>query len=795
MAHGPGTANMKRDCIWAVAAALCLCFPAAAQTSLSLAAAGARKPPDYTAVYLDQTVAISGVVNSPAFHFPEYTVLALQDGPYGATLELPHSDRRLDSFQPGDEIEATGTVAMLAGVVVIRPGSIRLAGHRDAPAPADLPLPEIQTFSGLGRLVTTEGRVLEIDDTSAGEALVISGRGVTERVFLPRPSGPPGTNLTSFLREGDLVRVTGVAYQYSPRAPYNRNFELLVNSAVDIVRLERGWFLSPVTLILGLAVVAGAGILLWVRERHTHKQRVILRKTYQLGEDILSSPAPETASQRMAEGLPAILGISRVRLYVHNRGTATLDEVPAREGPFKDGKLVSISLSPSPEQPQLGAAACFQYRTPLLVPDTSRSPFRVVASPSGTTPKAQLFVPMITQDGILGVLQFDQDDRPRVFNADEQALAQHLANQMAVALKLLDQRSVQEQLFRTEKLAAVGRLISSVVNELQTPLASICDLATRVARTVPEGSAGKDLTAIAAEAQKASAMVARLVSFAAAAPGEARPVSIGTLLRNLVDFRERDWKASGIKVRDLLTGEPLMVMGSYGQLEQVFLRLLVHAEQSLAAAPEKLLTIRTSLLARMVVVEIVFSARADAPNTGEVASIMGVTRGVINGHGGEVRLIEKNPTEARFEVELPLLAKERAAAADLSTRERAVPSGRSMTALMIETDEAAQRQILALLAGRGYRVVPVNNTDTALDLAQRMRFDVVFCSVRAPGLNWVELAERMQTKVTGFVLLSDGYDAELAADFESEGRFVLAKPIQDPELQRVLGAIERPIPA
>ncbi len=290
-------------------------------------------------------------------------------------------------------------------------------------------------------------------------------------------------------------------------------------------------------------------------------------------------------------------------------------------------------------------------------------------------------------------------------------------------------------------------------------------------------------------------MVARLVSFAAATPGEARPVSIGALLRNLVDFREREWKASGIKVRDTLTGDPLMVMGSHGQLEQVFLRLLVHAEQSLASASEKLLTIRTSLLARMVVVEIVFSARAETPNSGEGASILGVTRSVINGHGGEVRLVEKGPAEARFEVELPLLAKERSAAADSAARERVAAHGRSMTALVIETEDAPQRQILALLAARGYRVVPVNNTDNGLDLAQRMRFDVVFCSVRAPGLNWVELAERMQTKVTGFVLMSDGYDAELVADFEADGRFVLAKPVQEMELQKVLGSIERPIPA
>ena len=115
-----------------------------------------------------------------------------------------------------------------------------------------------------------------------------------------------------------------------------------------------------------------------------------------------------------------------------------------------------------------------------------------------------------------------------------------------------------------------------------------------------------------------------------------------------------------------------------------------------------------------------------------------------------------------------------------------------MTALVIEPDDAVQRQLLALLATHRFRVVPVTNSDTALDLANRMRFDAVFCSLHAPGLNWVELSELMRPRVGGFILLSDGYDAELSADFEGDGRFVLPKPLQEKELDRVLQMIEPP---
>jgi CheY-like chemotaxis protein len=174
---------------------------------------------------------------------------------------------------------------------------------------------------------------------------------------------------------------------------------------------------------------------------------------------------------------------------------------------------------------------------------------------------------------------------------------------------------------------------------------------------------------------------------------------------------------------------------------------------------------------------------------------VGVTRSVIAGHGGEVRLIESSQSDPHFEVELPTTSKERVSAASGPLNAPARDFSRRMTALVIDPDETAQRQILGLLAGRGFRVVPVANADTGLELSQRLRFDAAFCSVHAPGLNWVELSERMQSRVQAFILLSDRYDAELSADFEGDGRFVLSKPLQDSELEHVLRALDPPAPA
>jgi GAF domain-containing protein/CheY-like chemotaxis protein len=766
-----------------------LCLPASAQKLLTLEEVSARKSPDYGPAHDGQKVTIRGVVNASAYHFPGYTLLAIEDGRFGAVLQEPESDTRLDGLHPGEEIEVVGTVSSQAGMTTVLPERIAIAGRKELPAPAEVPVQDLQGFRYLGRLVRTEGRVEQIGDTTAGDYALIAASGAAYRIFFPRaPNQPPLTEPA--YKVGDMVKATGVAFQYCPYPPYNQRFELLVPDPAEIAITGRSWILSPLVLASGLSVVLFITFVLWSREHRLRKQRGRLRKIYQLGEEILGASSTETILKRLTEALPSILGITRVQMYTYNRAAKTLDSVAG-----ESGEPLLISLSSPPGGTRAGAVACFHYRTLLVIPDIGRSPFPMAGRDGAGSPKSLLFVPMLAQGEVIGVLELDQDDRLRGFTADEQALAQHLGNQIGVAVRLLDQRSVQEQLFRTEKVAAVGRLISGVVNELQTPLSSISELAARALGKGHIGAAQREISAIAAEAQRAAFMVARLISFASAEQLEARPICITTLLRNLIEFRESDWKASGIRVRDLTSREPLYVLGSQGQLEQVFLNLFVHAEQSLANAPQKVITIRTSVLAKRLLVEVAFTAPPGSHKLEETAAVVGVTRSVIAGHGGEVRLIERNHSDPRFEVELPSTSKERGGPVTPSLSAPVRDSSRRMTALVIEPDETAQRQILGLLAARGYRVVPVGNSDAGLELAHRVRFDAAFCSVHAPGLNWVELSERMQSRVGAFILLADHYDAELSADFEGDGRFVVPKPVQEAELEHVLRAIEPQAPA
>ena len=754
--------------------------------------AAARTPPEFTPTHAGKIVAVKGLVSSAPISFLDYQHVAIEEGGYGLVLEGTVGS--FDKLNAGDEVEAVGKIQSRAGMVILLTTEFRVLFHGAAPAPEELPRTKLLSDRYLGRLVVTEGRVTDMGESSGGSYLILGDSKSSYKLFVPYSQQKHAAAFTG-INQGDLVRATGIASQYCPIPPYNRWYELVMPSPASVVRLGGGFLFDPVAFGAVLALGLGVAAAWWLRERRMKSQREMLEAVHELGEDIPGLSSNAEILKRINTAMPRLFRVAHVRLYVHNRGAKALEEVPA------DTKShpLSISLEAPGAGAEAGVAACFNSRARLLVPDASRGPYAGADGTGRPPARSLLFVPMFVQGEVTGVLEIGRDKGCRTFTNDEQTLAQHLANQLGLAIQLVGQRSVREQLFRTEKLAAVGRLISGVVNELQAPLATIGKMARSVLAEEPYSAVDRELRVIASESAKASEIVTRLVSFAGGEQVEAKPVDLNTLLRNLIEFREREWKVRGIRVRNLITDRPLMVMGSQGQLEQVFLNLLVHAEQSMAELAEKLIVLRTSLLARRVLIEIGYRCEADGAepedpfskwsenSSGAVG--LGVCRSIISGHSGEVRLVHAHGSEARFEVELPWAGTEAPVArpAD-AARNRA----RQRTAMLLEPDEPSQRQLLTMLSSRGYRVIPVNTPEIGLDLAHRLRFDIVFCSVRGPGLNWVDLSERFQPLVEAFVLISEAYDPDLVISFERARRFVLNKPFDAVQLDRVLAFAENP---
>ena len=167
-----------------------------------------------------------------------------------------------------------------------------------------------------------------------------------------------------------------------------------------------------------------------------------------------------------------IAGATSVRLYLWNRRTASLESVPTTADP----EPMAVSLAGEAEGLSAGAVKCFNERALVNIPDVRRNALVNAGWKSGVA-RSAMFAPLLAQTETLGVVEVGSLRRLGYFTAEEQATLQHLAKQVAASLKLEEQQSMREQLFRSEKLAATGQLISGVANDLRAPLARIRELA------------------------------------------------------------------------------------------------------------------------------------------------------------------------------------------------------------------------------------------------------------------------------------------------------------------------------
>ena len=777
-----------RTAVSCVVCCLAMIACASAQTRVTLQQAEARTGADGAPALEGRDVNVEGQVSLKAFWTRDGSALPVQDAA-GYGLLLLGTPQQIESFVPGDRISSTGTIQMRAGLPVLILNQIRKTGDGPPPKAAPLRLADLSSGRRLGSLAIVEGVVEHVGEISAGEFAVIGSPADSIDIILPkmRRDGTPGLDR---FKTGDRIRVTGIAGLACQIPPYDRCYQVLVPSASFASLVEKAWLIPPAFLLSAILSIVGVLGIWWIREQRMAAQRRRMRTFNTLAEEVIASASPSEILRKLSSTLPKLAGDALVGLYLYNRGSKTLENVQQAAGGSSSPVKVDSPTGPLAS----GLALCVRNRALIPIPDTRRSPFFKDDSRSGS-PRSVMFVPMLAQSELLGVMQLEYPDRLHYFSQDEQASMQHLANQAATALKLQGQQSIREQLFRSEKLAAAGQLISGVATELRSPLDSIMNLASTLVSGQADGKEA-DLRLIGTEAQRAAEIVSRLVSFAKIEKAEAQAVDVNGLLASLIEFRARELKQKGIEVRKQLCAGPLVVLGSRGQLEQVLLNLLVDAEQAAAEAKEKLLTITSGQLARRLLIEVVYPARPsefqkpdafDADNDHSSALGLSVCRGIIQSHGGDFRSFRATHTQARFEIELPVV-EDRTADGPSSSSGRKI--ARSLTVLVVDPNTRTQRQIVHMLGNRGDRAVPCSSAEEGADLVQRVRFDMVVCAARLPSWNWVEFFERVRHQVAGFALLSDSFDPDLARVFQKGEGFVLPKPLDEADLHRVCHAIE-----
>src|SRR5207253_1251543 len=236
-----------------------------------------------------------------------------------------------------------------------------------------------------------------------------------------------------------------------------------------------------------------------------------------------------------------------------------------------------------------------------------------------------------------------------------------------------ERRRLQEQLIQSEKMSAIGQLIAGVAHDLNNPLASVVgfsDLLAEAADVPPR--LAEPLAVIRQEAERASAIVRNLLSFARRQEGERQLQSIRPILESTHQLLKNQLMTTRIELT--LEAEPGLpeVEVHANQIKQVFVNIINNAAQAVATTRKTggRIDIRATCQPDGLAVSIAdngpgipeavaqrvfepfFSTKSEGEGTGLGLSIC---LGIVTEHGGTIAVDPGGAGRgATFTVELPM---------------------------------------------------------------------------------------------------------------------------------------------
>jgi two-component system NtrC family sensor kinase len=293
-------------------------------------------------------------------------------------------------------------------------------------------------------------------------------------------------------------------------------------------------------------------------------------------------------------------------------------------------------------------------------------------------------VPLHTHERIIGALAL-ADRTGREFTADELQALQAFADQAALAFEnarlyasandsLTRLRDTQAQLVQAAKMSALGQLVSGVAHELNNPLSVIIGYGQLLLSRDTPPAMKRPVELMVAQGDRMAKIVRNLLFFARQRPAERVPVNLQTVVEQTLSLRLSQLTLSGIKVDTEYAPDLPEINGDAQQLEQVFLNLLLNAEQAIMESrPQGHILVRTRVSAdgAFVCADVVddgpgippdvlprvfepfFTTKGAGRGTGLGLAI---SQGIVESFGGELLAANAPAGGAVFTVVLPAAA-------------------------------------------------------------------------------------------------------------------------------------------
>jgi signal transduction histidine kinase/CheY-like chemotaxis protein len=313
------------------------------------------------------------------------------------------------------------------------------------------------------------------------------------------------------------------------------------------------------------------------------------------------------------------------------------------------------------------------------------------------------------------------------------------------------ERQIQAKLLQTEKMAAVGQLVSGIAHELNNPLTSIMGYGQLLLAHGLDPIQFSEASKVFHEAERARRIVKNLLYFARENEPERTRVNLNEIVERTLALRSYELKVEDILIECTLATDLPETMADPYQMQQVILNLLVNAEQSLLHGRGKgKVQIRTRCVeGNRLAVEVsddgpgipreIVSRIFDPFFTTKPAGLgtglgLSIVYGIVKQHDGEVTA-ENQPTGgARFTIELPVVEVP-VTTEETIERELKVAAAPRSKVLVVEDEPTVAQLIVDVLREEGHQVEAVLDSQEGLTRLSRSRYDLIICDLRMPRLD------------------------------------------------------------
>jgi two-component system NtrC family sensor kinase len=461
--------------------------------------------------------------------------------------------------------------------------------------------------------------------------------------------------------------------------------------------------------------------------------------------------------------------------------------------------------------------------------------------PSDRTAMMEMFDDLIFQRLSVGEIEYRTQHKNgawRVFRASARPLHDEngrITGVIASARDITEQQRLQQQLIQSERLAAMGQMIAGVAHELNNPLTAILGVTEMLRDQSKDETATRQLDLAYRQARRAAHIVQSLLVFSRPSTPRSTLLHLPDLLQRTLQLHEHSLRANHIHV-DLAARPDLpTVLGDSNQLTQVFLNLIVNAEQAIHEVRDRgTLRIRLGVVGERVLITFqddgvgirrellprifdpFFTTKRPGRGTGLGLSIC---MAIVREHNGDISAQPLPDGGSVFTVSLPVCTEsvalvEPAAAPAAMGADRAEaheagePAATALARkkiLVVDDEESILELVTDSLGAHGCLVDRASASEPALELARRNTYDVILCDLNLVSdsgtvVSGFDLHDQIVKKLESrsvprpiFIFMTgDLVDAAVGEQAGREGNRFLQKPFRIAELLTLLSDLPSP---